>query len=93
VSEEAKPAPIHIVFDGPPGPDGPRFIEAEDSEGRSITVGQWREYGTSGHWALTIPAPPPSDALHRIADLLWQFGDTQQVLDVVGELRAIADRA
>jgi hypothetical protein len=27
---------IDVVFDGPPGPEPPRFIEVEDEQGRSI---------------------------------------------------------
>ena len=30
-----------IVFDGPPGPVSGRFIEVEDSEGRSFRLGEW----------------------------------------------------
>ena len=43
--------PFKIVFDGPPGPEGPRFIEVEDLEGRSIKHGQWVEQ-SDGTWAL-----------------------------------------
>jgi hypothetical protein len=32
---------IDIVFDGPPGPDAPRFVEIEDDQRRSIQYGQW----------------------------------------------------
>ena len=34
---------VHIVFDGPPGPEGNRFIEVEDASGRSIAFGEWIE--------------------------------------------------
>ena len=34
---------INLIFDGPPGPDGPRFIECEDEDGNSFDVGQWFE--------------------------------------------------
>jgi hypothetical protein len=34
-----------IVFDGPPGPEPPRFVEVEDKWGRSIRYGQWVERG------------------------------------------------
>ena len=46
---------VDIVFDGPPGPDGPRFVEVEDSRGRSINFGEWVER-PDGYWALRIPA-------------------------------------
>lgn len=47
---------IDIVFDGPLGPAGPRFIEVEDSQGASVRVGEWvkRE---DDLWALRIPDP------------------------------------
>jgi hypothetical protein len=32
---------VDIVFDGPPGPDAPRFVEVEDDQRRSIRVGEW----------------------------------------------------
>jgi len=35
-------ADIHFVFDAFPGPQGPRFIEAEDPNGASISAGEWR---------------------------------------------------
>lgn len=44
---------IDIVFDGPPGPEGPRFIEVEDANGQSISVGDWVERA-DGYWALRI---------------------------------------
>ena len=30
---------LYVIFDGPPGPEAPRFIEVEDEIGRS--VGPW----------------------------------------------------
>lgn len=41
-SEVDEPVSVDLVFDGPPGPEGPRFIEAELTEGRrSVSVGEW----------------------------------------------------
>lgn len=39
------PDPKHfrVVFDGPPGPEGPRFVEVEDLTGVSIRKGRWVE--------------------------------------------------
>ena len=45
---------IDIVFDGPPGPEGPRFVEVEDANGKSIRVGEWVQR-VDGYWALRIP--------------------------------------
>jgi hypothetical protein len=44
---------VHLIFDGPPGPDGPRFIEAETPDGRSVRVGEWRQR-PDGLWALVL---------------------------------------
>jgi len=32
---------IDIVFEGKLGPDGPRFVEAENDKERSIRAGEW----------------------------------------------------
>ena len=45
---------IRIVFDAPPGPESGRFIEVEDTEGRSINIGEWHERA-DGWWELRIP--------------------------------------
>ncbi|WP_104662809.1 hypothetical protein [Ensifer adhaerens] len=39
----AEPVDYHIVFDGFPSPDGPRFIEVENAAGQSINAGEWRK--------------------------------------------------
>ena len=46
---------VHIVFDGPPGPEGNRFIEVEDASGRSIAFGEWIER-QDRRWVLRITA-------------------------------------
>jgi hypothetical protein len=46
---------IDIVFDGPPSPEGARFVEVEDSRGKSINFGEWVQR-PDGYWALRIPA-------------------------------------
>lgn len=43
--------PFYVVFDGPPGPNAPTFIEVENAEGRSLTRGKWIERA-GGTWAL-----------------------------------------
>lgn len=45
-------ATVEVVFDGPPGPDGPRFVEAE-VDGRSICL-EWIQRPDGFH-ALRIP--------------------------------------
>ena len=44
---------LHIIFDGPPDHDGPRFIECETATGRSIKAGEWRQR-KDGYWSLDI---------------------------------------
>ena len=44
---------IDIVFDGPPGPEAGRFVEVENPDGASISVGEWIDRG-DGFWALRI---------------------------------------
>jgi len=46
---------VDIVFDGPPGPEGNRFIEVEDASGRNIAFGEWIER-KDGRWVLRITA-------------------------------------
>ena len=43
---------IHIIFDGPPGPSAPGFVEIEDDNGVSLSVGTWRER-FDGLWELS----------------------------------------
>jgi len=44
---------IDVVFDGPPGPQSGRFVEVEDMNGASVSVGEWIERA-DGCWALRI---------------------------------------
>ncbi len=45
---------IHIVFDGPPGAESGRFVEVEDTSGKSISVGSWHDRKDGG-CELIIP--------------------------------------
>ncbi len=45
---------VDIVFDGPPGAVPGRFVEVENAEGRSISLGEWIER-PDGYWVLRIP--------------------------------------
>jgi hypothetical protein len=44
---------LYMVFDGPPGPDGPRFVELEDAYGVSHNSkpAEWTDRG-DGYWTL-----------------------------------------
>ena len=48
---------INIIFDGPPGPESGRFVEVEDDDGKSITIGEWIERD-DGYWVLRITELP-----------------------------------
>ncbi len=45
---------IDIVFDGPPSQPG-RFVEVENMQGRSVSVGQWI-HRADGYWVLRLTA-------------------------------------
>jgi hypothetical protein len=47
---------LDVVFDGAPGPEGPRFIEVEDEQGASVSAGSWVDRG-DGTWALRLERP------------------------------------
>lgn len=49
---------IHIVFDGPPGPEAGRFVEVEDENGKSFNAGDWRQRA-DGLWELVIKSTTP----------------------------------
>lgn len=44
---------LHILFDGPPGPEAGRFVEVETPDGRSVNAGTWHER-PDGYWELRI---------------------------------------
>ncbi|MFA6166996.1 MAG: hypothetical protein WC700_10285 [Gemmatimonadaceae bacterium] len=43
--------PLFITFDGPPGSDGPRFIDVETTDHHSVSAGEWVER-EDGYWGL-----------------------------------------
>lgn len=47
---------IDIVFDGPPGSEGGRFVEVEDMKGQSVHTGTWLQREDS-YWVLRIEVP------------------------------------
>jgi len=50
---------LHFVFDGPPSPEGVRFIECESPDGKSINAGEWRER-SDGLWELIVKGLTPA---------------------------------
>tara|TARA_Y100000310_G_scaffold53134_1_gene48719 strand:- start:1208 stop:1525 length:318 start_codon:yes stop_codon:yes gene_type:complete len=54
---------LHIVFDGPPGPEAGRFVECELEDGRGVNAGKWQQR-EDGFWELVItrlPEPPEAE--------------------------------
>ena len=49
--------PINILFDGPPGPEAGRFVEAVTDDGKGISIGEWIER-EDGLWSLRITELP-----------------------------------
>ena len=47
---------VHLLFDGQPGPECGRFVEAEDPTGKSINAGEWSQR-PDGYWQLVIQQP------------------------------------
>lgn len=46
---------LWVVFDGPPGPESGRFVEVEDSEGKSVgpfQTGVGWVHSEDGYWRL-----------------------------------------
>lgn len=52
---------VKIIFDGPPSPKGPVFVEVEDAYGNSVKAGEWEEredgYWTLGDFMVMKPLP------------------------------------
>jgi len=53
--DHEEPADSHfdIVFDGPPGSRGGRFVGIEDATGKSTETGHWMQR-PDGRWVLRI---------------------------------------
>lgn len=61
----AQPRVVEVVFDGPPGPEGGRFVEVEDGQGRSICFGTWAQR-TDGCWVLRFEIPVTQDVVRDV---------------------------
>lgn len=64
---------LHVVFDGPPGPEAGRFVECETPDGRSINAGEWHQR-PDGYWELRVSAgitpTPKKNDVERVARAL-----------------------
>ncbi len=68
---------INIIFDGPPGHDGGRFVEIENDAGESVRIGEWAEDGRPGYegmWRLKI-------TVSDILDLVPLSPELEKLLD------------
>ena len=43
---------VYVIFDGPPGHNGGRFVELEDANGNSVNSPGWMENQKKGFWRL-----------------------------------------
>lgn len=73
-ADELKPY-IDIVFDGPPSHESGRFVEVEDSNGRSIRIGEWVE--DQELWRLRIPYTRPDPP--TVGDDALEIGEPDKV--------------
>jgi len=84
---------IDIVFDGPPSHESGRFVEVEDSSGRSIRFGEWIKRD-DGYWVLRFtpqPAKPvPVEAVEAAQRMLSKGpGENHSPLDISTVCRAL----
>jgi hypothetical protein len=71
---------VDIVFDGPPGPEAPRFVETETTDGKSVHAGEWLRR-LDGRWVLRLRRPPArSDLIGR------------PTAEYINELQTVRDR-
>lgn len=83
--------PFFIVFDGPPGPEGGRFVEVETQPGISIRVGAWTQ--RDGFWLLGPFQEANDDAeqLHSAnAALAEQLHNGNTLRRAIGDVIATA---
>lgn len=83
---------IDIVFDGPPGPEGPRFVEVENDRQQGVSIGEWLE--REKYHVLRIPFPiitfkeSSTDVFHVVGvDHLGGYAlDKQECLNIAKAL-------
>ena len=44
---------INVVFDGPPGPVAPGFVEIETPAGKGLKIGEWKQR-KDGRWVIEM---------------------------------------
>lgn len=77
--------PVYIVFDGMPSHKGPRFIEVETSDGKSVSAGEWEDYPGNAPGTLTRLGPfyvaPQSPQCDKLLGILLRAKDAIEALD------------
>lgn len=75
MADEKKGRYVDVVFDGPPAPEGPRFIEVDGSDGRSVSIGEWEER-SDGYAVLRLRSlgPDVDPEMLEIAEFNERFG-------------------
>jgi hypothetical protein len=73
---------VCIVFDGPPDHESGRFVEVEDADGHSISIGRW-EKSEDGFWRLWLDA----EQVHDTSKLVSKHGGTWTLRQVNDLLR------
>lgn len=68
------PDTLCIVFDGPPDRDAGRFVEVETPDGKSRSVGDWRQRA-DGLWSLDIPhaLPMPLERARELCSIVNSY--------------------
>jgi len=80
---------VNIVLDSLPGPDGGRFVEIEDADGHSISIGEWA-LRPGGDAVLTVPGrkEPHPRILQRIQKALDSPRDASWIIERIKEAMA-----
>lgn len=90
---------LDIVFDGPPGAVAGRFVEVENGEGQSVSVGQWLQR-PDGYWVLRLDADAALSTMlaeldeerKKLADARAEYMLVESALvDAMGALQFYAD--
>ena len=74
---------LHVVFDGPPGPQSGRFIEVETPDGRGVNAGEWHER-EDGYWELRITRPAPKADSALVERIKGPLSDNSELAFILG---------
>ncbi len=77
---ETRIVPVHVIFDGPPSHQFPRFVEVETPTGRGVRLGQWVNKG-DGYWALVFNVPIDQTVGYEPATVGKNLETQQEIID------------